>query len=239
MKLLSNFYQVGGTALSHRYDASVYLLRDERGLLLVDCGTPEGYGQIRSNIADLGFDPSDVHTILATHGHYDHVGAAYLWKNDFGCRLLLDERDREAVETGDSAVTSAELLYGTAFTPVRVDGGLEEGEQFLVQGGSMEVLHTPGHTPGSVSFVLEMDGVCVLIAGDSVWGGFSEKIHSSESAWKESLEKITSRHFDFYTFGHIGPVLLSDADRRLREARGQFANYYNPWFKRFDTEYVY
>ena len=154
MKLLNNLYQVGGTSLSHGFDASAYLLKDARGYLLIDCGTPEGYAQIVQNIRSLGVNPGEIHTILATHGHYDHVGAANLWRRDFGCRLLVHPLDREQVEAGDSALTSASLLYGVEAEPTAVDGVLDTGDVFPVEGGSLEVLHTPGHTRGSVVFIL-------------------------------------------------------------------------------------
>ena len=239
MKLLNNLYQVGGTSLSHGFDASAYLLKDAQGYLLIDCGTPEGYAQIVQNIRSLGVNPGEIHTILATHGHYDHVGAANLWRRDFGCRLLIHPLDREQVEAGDSALTSASLLYGVEAEPTVVDGVLDTGDVFPVEGGSLEVLHTPGHTRGSVVFLLTQGTDRVLIAGDTIWGGYSEKIGSDEGLWRDSLARITARHYDYYTFGHIGPQLLADADRRLAEARMQFANYYNPWFRRFDQHYRY
>ena len=90
-----------------------------------------------------------------------------------------------------------------------------------------------------MSFAVEADGYDLLIAGDALWGGYSEKIGSDEAAWRESLDKLTSMHFDFYTFGHVNAQLIADADRRLREAKMAFANYYNPWFKTFFEEYHY
>lgn len=239
MKLLPNFYQVAGPSLSHSFDAAAYLVRDSDGWYMVDCGTPEGFNQVVSNVKSLGIDPYKIHTILVTHGHYDHVGAGQLWKAQFGCRILIHELDRVQVECGDPELTSARLLYGANPTPVTVDGSLEEGDIFHVEGGSLKVLHTPGHTPGSVSFILSQSNSTVLIAGDTVWGGFHPKIHSDETKWRESLNKITAIHFDYYTFGHVGPQLLADADRRLKDAQKQFANYYNPWFRRFDEHYIY
>ena len=237
MKLLHNFYQVAGPCASHNFDATAYLLKDAKGYLLIDCGTVEGFSQVEANIRSLGIDPGQIHTILATHGHYDHVGAGHLWKQKYGTRLLIHPVDRDQVENADPELTSASLLYGIAPAPVSVDGLLEEGDIIPVEGGTIEVLHTPGHTMGSVCFHLMLDGYSILIAGDTVWGGFNEKIRSDEAKWKQSLEKITARHYDFYTFGHIGPQLLADADRRLLDAKKQFANYYNPWFKRFDEKY--
>ncbi len=239
MKLFPNVYQVAGPSLSHSFDATAYVMQDEKGYVMIDCGTPEGFAQIEENIRSLGIDLRQIHTILATHGHYDHVGGAYLWKGKYGCRLLIHELDREQVETGDPEKTSASLLYGTTPIPVSVDGTLSEGDRFTVAGGELEVLHTPGHTMGSVSFVLHGHDANILFAGDAIWGGFCRQIGSSEDAWRQTLEKITAQHFDYYTFGHIGPQLLADADRRLADAKKQFANYYNPWFKRFDVRYQF
>jgi len=184
-------------------------------------------------------DPAQIRFILGTHGHYDHVGAAHLWKQEFGCTLYLHERDREQVETGDSVKTSAALLYGTKSVPCPVDGTIAEGDTWEGDGFTIEALYTPGHTMGSVSFDITAGDYRLLVAGDAIWGGFSEKIGSSEEAWLETLEKITSRHYDFYTFGHVNPQLIADADARLKEAKMAFANYYNPWFKTFFETYKY
>lgn len=100
MKLLTNIYQVGGPSLTHFFDATVTLLKGKDGWFLIDCGTPEGYEQVKENIRKAGVEPSQIKFILGTHGHYDHVGAAHLWKEEFGCRLFLHALDREQVEAG-------------------------------------------------------------------------------------------------------------------------------------------
>ena len=235
----NGIWQVGGPSLTHFFDATVYLVKGKDEYILIDCGTPEGYEQIKENIRKAGVDPARITKIFGTHGHYDHVGAAYLWKEEFGTRLYLHELDREQVEKGDAEKTSASLLYGKDFTPCAVDGLLQEGDRYEADGLLLEVLYTPGHTMGSVSFDVTADGYRLLIAGDAVWGGFSEKIGSDEAAWRQTLQKITARHYDFYTFGHVNPQLIADADARLREAQMAFANYYNPWFKTFYETYRY
>lgn len=239
MKLLNNFFQVAGPALSHRFDATAYLLDGGKELLLIDCGTPEGYNDCISNIRKLGYNPADISFILGTHGHYDHVGAAALFKRDFGCKLYLHEADAQRVIDGDGLKTTASLLYGSSFPPCAVDGFLKDGDEFKYDNFTLEVLHTPGHTPGSVCYILTIQGIRVLIAGDTIYGGFSIHIGSSEEQWRESLDKICSYHFDAMVIGHSNPVLLADADARLRDARASFANYYNPWFKNFKDEYKY
>jgi glyoxylase-like metal-dependent hydrolase (beta-lactamase superfamily II) len=239
VKLLGNFYQVAGVALTHRFDASAYLLAADDGLYLVDCGTPEGFELCLRNIRALGRDPANIRAIIGTHGHYDHVGAAGLFRERFGCRLLLHPADAEQVRCGDGIRTTASLLYGRTFPPCAVDGDLRDEARFALGDASLRVLHTPGHSPGSVSLQLETAGLSILIAGDTVYGGFSPRVGSDESAWKASLERLCAMHFDLLTFGHCSPELLADADRRLRSARDSFANYYDPWFKDFAREYPY
>lgn len=239
MKLLNHFYQVSCPSLTHGYDATAYLFDTGAELVLLECGTPDGYEACVANIRKLGFDPAKIGKILGTHGHYDHVGAAALFARDFGTRLLLHEADREQVETGDGVRTTAALLYEREFPAANVDGLLADGDVFSYPNGKIHVIHTPGHTMGGVCFCVETDGVSVLVAGDTIWGGFSEKIGSDEQKWKESLDKLCSMHFDLMTFGHTGPVLYGDADARLREAKRQFAVYYNPWFKPMCEQFRY
>jgi len=239
MKLMKHLYQVGGVSLSHSFDATAYLIEGKEGLYLIDCGTPDGYEQIIQNIRSTGHKPEDIKAIFGTHGHYDHVGAAKLFKEEYGCLLYLQEADIPQVETGDSIRTTAELLYGRTFSPCTVDKQLRDGDRFDFGTISMEVLHTPGHTMGSVCFALNCDGYQFLIAGDTIWGGFNNLIGSDEASWKNSLDKLTSRHFDGYTFGHVGANVIADADVRLAEAKKQFATYYNPWFKAMKDTFTY
>lgn len=171
MKLLHNIYQVGGPGMTHFFDATVYLIKGTQGWFLIDCGTPEGYEQIKANIRRAGAGPADIRRILGTHGHYDHVGAAHLWKEEFGCELLLHERDTAQVEAGDSLKTSAAILYGTTSTPCKVDGRIEEGDIWQGEDLTVEAIYTPGHTMGSVSFDVTAGGYHLLVAGDAVWGG--------------------------------------------------------------------
>lgn len=239
MKLLNNLYQIGGPALTHTFDASGYLLETEKGLYLIECGTPEGYELYLNNIRSLGFNPEDIKAIFGTHGHFDHVGAASLFKRDFGCSFYLHGLDKEQVEKGDNIATTAEPLYGSDFPPCKVDAELHDGDAFDFGNIKMEVLHTPGHTPGGVCFILNISQLSVLIAGDTLYGGFCNFIKSSEPDWRKSLDRICERHFDLMGFGHSPAYLLADADARIESARMSFGNYYNPWFKNFKDKYRY
>jgi len=240
MKLLPSIYQVGGPGKSHGFDATAYLLPAGNELYMIDCGTREGFEQIVRNIRSLGFDPACITRIYGTHGHYDHIGGAKLFAQQFGAALYLHQLDREQVETGDSLRTTASLLYGVRAEPIPVDQIYQDGDTFACDAGLVEIIHTPGHSMGSCCFALQhVCGMSFLIAGDTLHGGFSPLIGSNESVWRKSLQRLTARHFDAFTFGHCNPQVISDADERIRSLVQSFANYYNPWFKDFYRDYPY
>ncbi|SKA85332.1 Glyoxylase, beta-lactamase superfamily II [Clostridium sp. USBA 49] len=239
MKLLNSFYQVSGEVLTHRFDATSYLLNCGKFAILIDCGTPEGFDKLIENIKKCGVEPRNIKYIFGTHGHYDHIGAAYLFKEKYGSEVFLHENDVKRVEDGDDIKTTAGLLYGKSFTPFKVDRVLKKNKIFNFESINIEVIHTPGHTPGSVCYVLNVSDLKVLIAGDTLYGGFSTKIDSNEEDWKKSLDCLCERKFDLMVVGHSNPILLGDVEDRLKDARASFAHYYNPWFKTFKDKYKY
>ena len=240
MLLLPGVYQIAGPGKSQAFDASAYLLPRGEKLILIDCGTREGFDAILQNIRSLGFDPRAVKAVYATHGHYDHIGGAARWKALSGAKLFLHALDKAQVEEGDSVKTSASLLYGVEAEPIPVDGEISEGMVIPCDAGEITVLHTPGHSQGSCCFVLRHRiGVTLLVAGDTLHGGCSPLVGSDLAQWKESLKRLASMHFDYYVFGHHNPQLLCDADRRIASLSQSFANYFNPWFKDFYRSYPY
>ncbi|WP_162251332.1 MBL fold metallo-hydrolase [Paenibacillus sp. Root444D2] len=144
--------------------------------------------------------------------------------------LWIHEADREQVEIGDYHRTGA-FLYGKSFPALQVHRTLIDGEMLQIGRFTLEVIHTPGHSPGSVSLLL-MDGIHkILIAGDTLWGGYHVKVGSDIEAWGNSLDKLLTYDFDLMTFGHLPPTLVYDAKTKVSEARKQLGVYFNPWFK--------
>jgi glyoxylase-like metal-dependent hydrolase (beta-lactamase superfamily II) len=235
--LTEGLWVVSGEGITHPWDAFAYLLAGEEPAL-VDCGSVDGYPALKSNLAALGYRPRDIQTIFATHGHWDHLSAAAALQEESDARLLIHDADKMQVVTGDPALTCS-FLYDRAFPPARVDGELRDGDTFTVGKFTLQVLHTPGHTPGSVCFAVTVDGRSVLVAGDTLWGNFHPSIGSNLDDWAVSLDRLMALEFDALTFGHGKPVLSDNANRRLREARQQFGVYFNPWFKPFHLQFEY
>lgn len=229
VKLAEDFYVIAGDKLTHPWDASAYLLTGSEPIL-IDCGSSEGYPALKRNLLELGVQPQDIKKVIATHGHWDHVAGFAQLAEESHAELWIHENDREQVEQGDYDRTAA-FLYGKPFPAVQVHRTLNEGEILQVGRFSLEVIHTPGHSPGSVSLLLTDGKHRVLIAGDTMWGGYHPRVGSDMAAWEHSLDKLLTYDFDTMTFGHLPPTLVYDAKTKVAEARKQLGVYFNPWFK--------
>lgn len=227
IRLLNELWMLSGKTLTHPLDASAYLIKGDEPTL-IDCGSSVGYPALKRDLLSFGYQPRDITRVIATHGHWDHLSGMALLREESDAKLYAHEADREQVETGDYELTSA-FLYGKPFPPVQVDGLLRDGDVLQINGFALTVYHTPGHTPGSICLWTEVDGVKLLIAGDTIWGGYHPKIHSDLEEWVRSLDRLLQLNFDVLTFGHF-PRLVSDARHKVEEARRAFGVYFDPWF---------
>lgn len=88
-RIVGNLYYVG------TYDLAVYLLTTREGNILINTGVNDSAAAIRTNVESLGFKFSDIKLLLATHGHWDHVGAMAEIKRVTGARMLMHEGDAD------------------------------------------------------------------------------------------------------------------------------------------------
>ena len=231
VRLAGPLYAVGGDRLTHPFDANAYFIAGSEPVL-VDCGSLDGYAALRANLARVGVAPRDIRRVLVTHGHFDHMSGMARLREESDAELWLHAADRGAVESGDPERTSA-FLYARDFPRLRVDHELRDGMRVRAGDRELRVVHTPGHTPGSTSFQLDLDGCSVILSGDTVCGGFHERIGSDAKAWRRSLDRLIELEPDALAIGHSAPLLIQDATTKLRDAREQFGVYFNPWFKPF------
>lgn len=107
--------------------------------------------------------------IVNTHAHIDHVGANQALKEGAGARLMLHEAD---VPLYDNLKMQSEWMGGAIPPPPRaeVDAYLAHGDRVRAGVVTAEVLHTPGHTPGSLCFQLD-GGEPLVLTGDTLFAG--------------------------------------------------------------------
>jgi glyoxylase-like metal-dependent hydrolase (beta-lactamase superfamily II) len=145
------------------YDSNVYLLEDEDPVL-VDAGSgtyAEATLEEVSKIVPL----ERIGRVVFTHSHYDHIGGARAFQEATGAKLLLHEAEAAPLMAGDSTLTLSDLfgkgLKGLDVEPLRTGQRLRLGETEL------QVLHTPGHSPGSIALYDREGGSAVV--GDTVF----------------------------------------------------------------------
>lgn len=238
LRLSPSLWQVAGEGITHPWDGSAYLV-DAGEPTLLDCGSLLGYPSLRRALAEAGVTPDDVRRVLATHGHWDHVSGMSALAAESAAQLCLHPGDREAAETGDPVRTAAALLYGQQAPRLPVGADLHDGQLLTLGDATVEVLHTPGHSPGSVCFVVSVDSYRLLVAGDTLWGGFHPEMGSDIAAWTQSLDRLLELEVDFLTFGHGARRLVPDAHARLLEARSRLGSFYNPWGTPLYLRYQY
>ena len=170
-------------------DVNVYLIKADP-LTLIDVGpkTKEASEVLRAKLAEHGVSVSDIRRIVLTHAHEDHCGLAasvrdeakdaeifvHDWETGhlFG-RLARDEHRKLLLRSGvpETVLDEMRALYEdiSLLTDSLAEGDfkpLEDSAELEFENGSLRVLHTPGHTPGSCSFVREANRT--LICGDCV-----------------------------------------------------------------------
>jgi len=149
-RIAGNLYYVG------TYDLACYLITTAQGNILINTGLAASVSQIKNNIESLGFKFSDIKILLTTQVHYDHVGAVAAIKKMTDARLMVDEGDAAVLADGGSS-DYAMGGKGSLFDPVRADRLLHD--QDTIQLGDMQIimLHHPGHTKGSCSFLFDVN----------------------------------------------------------------------------------
>jgi len=146
-----------------------YLIRD-RGTILIDTGYPGVSKPFNKMLEVSGIKPEEIKLIVITHGDFDHVGGAKELKELTGADIAIHEKDRHNLEEGifhwpkgvtpwgrlSRSMMKPLLARRSAFPPVKADLVLGDNEQSLEEFGIPgRIMHTPGHTPGSVSVLLD------------------------------------------------------------------------------------
>jgi glyoxylase-like metal-dependent hydrolase (beta-lactamase superfamily II) len=204
LEICKNVYQIGGSSISHPSDCSFYIVNaGQNELVMIDCGAGESFKQLIENIKSVSLNPENLKALILTHCHIDHIGSASRIKERFGVKIIAHERDADAIE-GRVLGPTAAAWYGVKYQPVTIDHIMSQ-ETEMVKFGNIEfyLLHTPGHTPGSISVYCDITGTRVLF-GQDIHGPFDASFGSNIDDWKISMEKLLELNADILCEGHYG-----------------------------------
>jgi glyoxylase-like metal-dependent hydrolase (beta-lactamase superfamily II) len=218
LEIVEDVHQVDGV------NANVYVLKNGEELTVVDAGMPRNAGKILSYVRRMGEQPSSISTIVLTHCHIDHVGSAYELRKATNAKVAIHAEDADFL-AGKRAVPRPKGVAGSLFraaslffrfTTFQPDMTLKEGD--IVAG--LKVIHTPGHTPGSISLVDPKREL--IFVGDTLRysegkvSGPPERFTMDADQMKLSIKKISELEFDTMLSGH-GEPLKPKASERVKE----------------------
>lgn len=137
------------------YDLACFLVATPDGHILVNAAIESTVDQLKKNVEQLGFKFSDIKILLVSQGHVDHTGGLAEIKRLTGAAVMIDEKDAQVVEDGGHS----DFIYGEVggpyyFPGVKVDRVLKDHDVVELGGAKLEMLHHPGHTKGSCSYLL-------------------------------------------------------------------------------------
>jgi glyoxylase-like metal-dependent hydrolase (beta-lactamase superfamily II) len=185
---------------------------------------PGNAQKIIDYVNSINRKPSEITRIVLTHCHMDHVGSVQELKGLTNAKVAIHREDAPFL-AGEKSLPSPKGAVGVAFKafspfvktkPVQPDILLEEGDRV----GGMTVVHTPGHTPGSIA-LYDPEKKLIFI-GDTMryqngkLTGPPEQFTPDMSEALRSIKKVSLMEFDVMLSGH-GDPLLSNASQMVKD----------------------
>jgi glyoxylase-like metal-dependent hydrolase (beta-lactamase superfamily II) len=196
-------------------EVNCYILADEetKEAVVIDPGGDE------DEILDvLNRNQFKLKYIIDTHGHFDHVDANQPLKDATGAKLAIHEADASML-----SAPSAEAMFftGNRLRLSAADIQLKEGDVLSFGKYNLKVLHTPGHTPGGISLVLE--GHTYVYVGDLLFAGSIGRTDFPGGSYDALIDAVKTKIFplgdNYSVFPGHGPVTTVAQERK-----------YNPFF---------
>ncbi len=219
MEILPGIHKIDGI-----FGVNCYLLAAEKGWLIVDTGLPGQEDKILNYLKRQHIQPSAVAFIVLTHADLDHIGCVKALKAATGAKIAIHPADA-SVLTGQQAFKTINNFFKPAvkllfslipYQPVEPDILLEDGANL----GRWQIIHTPGHTPGSIC--LFQNGKCLLV-GDALRTSWqanprptSSRICLDLAQARQSLIKISELNYRVLLPGH-GALILDKASQIINE----------------------
>ena len=180
------------------YQTNCYLVWDENSPTCVVIDPGYEPDRVLLEVKKLG---KEIAAIALTHGHFDHVGAVRELVAETGCPVYLHHGDLSMPQQ----MTAGPLYYTNLYA---------EGDRVELAGLSFKVLHTPGHTPGSVCLMCEN----VIFSGDTLFWGSCGRTDLPGGSWstiRVSLARLRDLQGDYDIYPGHGDATRLDFERKM------------------------
>lgn len=194
---------------------NIYLIDGGTEYVLIDIGQNDTLDEVIDVIRGMDFPLSKCKLIIATHADADHVQALAKAKERLKAKAAAHPKAATALESGDAVQTYARIAaqnFDIPMPPCKIETKLGEGDIIKVGKLKLEVWHTPGHTPGQLSFRLGN----LLFSGDNIY--------------KDACVGVIDAHH-----GSSIPDYIQSLQRILKSDAEYLLPSHGPWFKKDDS----
>ncbi len=190
----------------------VHAVLEGDGVTLIDTGYAGSMPRLTTALAELDRTVADVRRVICTHGHPDHAGGARAL-SDLGVEILIHPDDAANLDVTFATALrqpSRGRFFAAMTPPLETFTPIVDGDVLPVLGG-LEVIHTPGHTPGSVCLYARQRGV--LFVGDALQRRFgrvsaASGLYSDDvAAARASLQRLADLDVKTVVFSHYPPLV--------------------------------
>lgn len=209
-----------------------YLIKGKDGFILVDAGMPGKSKNVLKTLNNYNAKFDDIDLIIVTHVHNDHVGSLHDIKKNSNALVLVHEKEKNYLKRGynkfpDGTMAFSKIISSLAnnlflskdqFEPVEADIIIDDGFDLSDYGVNGRIIHTPGHTEGSISIIIE-NKFC--ITGDTLFNMFLNSVYppfaNDEEELLESWKKIRKQNCKKYYPGHGRKFSLNKFDKTIKK----------------------
>ncbi|MEA3342864.1 MAG: MBL fold metallo-hydrolase [archaeon] len=178
-------------------DSNMYLINN--GALLIDTTTGHHTALIKKALNTLNLDFDGISCIINTHTHIDHIGGNHLFKN---AKIMMHESAKTTLDDPTLKNTFAKY-FNTTLKNSEIHIPLRDRDTIRARGTKLEIIHTPGHSPDSIS--LYMPDQKYLFTGDAISVRPDKKLSAhikNRETPKETLEKLNILDINMILPGH-------------------------------------
>jgi metallo-beta-lactamase class B len=221
--LAGEIYYVGTAGVS------AFLIVTPEGHILLDTGFEDTVPLVRRSVEQLGFKLADIKLILSSHAHIDHVGGHALMKQLTGAQVCASAADAQVLESGGAADFIPFPKDTVAFTPVKVDRIVEDGDEVTLGGVTLKAQLTPGHTRGATTWTMDttVDGrKCQVVFFSSTTINPGTRLlrgapyEGIVADYETTFARLKTLPCDIFFAPHGGQFAMADKFARLDRAEG-------------------
>jgi len=175
--------------------------QSDQGMVLIDAGM--NLDMIRQ-IESHGMRLENIRHCILTHCHIDHIGiCAELSRELSNIKFYAHKLDAVPIEEAGHDGRTAASWYGARYEPVKLHKKFNSDTLLKIGNYDFQCIHTPGHTPGSISILVEVAGKKLLF-GQDLHGPFNQSFLSDLQDYQVSMQKLLDLKADILCEGHFG-----------------------------------